>query len=96
VEGQEVRIIVLFAESRVQYCATRTGAFNGSYLDHLHTYSQQFYVLLSVHPGMILVYNQPDAQFFISILYMFRAAMCPLSGELLYQCDTWFMSPCVD
>jgi len=31
---------------------------------------------------------------FISILYMFRAAMCPLSGELLYQCDTWFMSLC--
>jgi hypothetical protein len=33
---------------------------------------------------------------FISILYMFRAAMCPSSGELLYQYDTWFMSPCVD
>jgi len=32
---------------------------------------------------------------FISILYVFRAAMCPLSGELLYQCDTWFMSLCV-
>jgi len=30
---------------------------------------------------------------FISILYMFRAAMCPSSGELLYQ---WFMSLCVD
>jgi len=29
---------------------------------------------------------------FISIPYMFRAAMCPSSGELLYQCDTWFMS----
>jgi len=29
---------------------------------------------------------------FISILYMFRAAVCPSSGELLYQCDTWFMS----
>ena len=29
---------------------------------------------------------------FISILYMFRAAVCPSSGELLYQCYTWFMS----
>ena len=29
---------------------------------------------------------------FISVLYMFRAVMCPSSGELLYQCDTWFMS----
>ena len=33
---------------------------------------------------------------FISILYMFQASMCPSSGELLYQCDTWFMSLCVD
>jgi len=58
-----------------------------------------FKVLLTVHPGMILVNNQLDAQFFmlfISILYMFRAAMCPSSGELLYPCDTWFMSFCVD
>jgi len=27
---------------------------------------------------------------------MFRAAMCPSSGELLYHCGTWFMSLCVD
>jgi len=33
---------------------------------------------------------------FISILYMFRAVMCPSSGEVLYQCDTWFMSLCGD
>jgi len=33
---------------------------------------------------------------FISILYMFRATMCPSSGELLYQCYTWFVSLCVD
>jgi len=30
---------------------------------------------------------------FICILYMFRAAMCPSPGTLLYQSDTWFMSP---
>ena len=59
----------------------------------------KFCGLLTVHPGMILVNNQLDAQFlcmFISILYMFRAAMCPSSGELLYQCDTWLMSLRVD
>jgi len=61
-----------------------------------------FRILCSVDllPGMILVNNQLDAQFFrvmfISILYMFRAAMSPSSGELLYQCDTWLMSLCVD
>jgi len=33
---------------------------------------------------------------FISILYMFQAAMCPSSEELLYQCDTCFLSLCVD
>jgi len=27
---------------------------------------------------------------------MFRVAMCPSLGELLYQCDIWFMSLCVD
>jgi hypothetical protein len=37
------------------------------------------------HLGIILVNDQPDAQFvsyvFISILYMFRAALCSSSGE---------------
>jgi len=32
---------------------------------------------------------------FISILYMFRAVMCPSSGEL-YQHDIWYMSLCTD
>ena len=32
---------------------------------------------------------------FISILYMFRAAMCPSSG-VLYQYDIWYMSLCID
>jgi len=29
---------------------------------------------------------------FISILFMFRAAMCPAS----YQYDIWYMSLCID
>ena len=33
---------------------------------------------------------------FISVLHMFQAAMCPSSGELLYQFDVWFLSLCVD
>jgi len=37
----------------------------------------------------------PDGHLHISILYVFRAATWPSSGELLYQCDTWFMSLCV-
>ena len=48
-----------------------------------------------MHPGMIIVNNQLDANcscMFIYILYMFRAVMCPTSGELLYQFDTRFMS----
>ena len=28
--------------------------------------------------------------------HMLRAAVCQSSGELLYQCDTWYMSFCVD
>jgi len=58
-----------------------------------------FMFFLTVHPGTILVNNQLEQFFtcmFISILYISRAAMCSSSGELLYQCDTWFMSLCVD
>jgi len=32
---------------------------------------------------------------FISILYMFRAVMCPSSGELC-QYNIWYMSLCTD
>jgi hypothetical protein len=43
--------------------------------------------------AIIFVNNQLDAQFFlcmfISILYMFRAAMCPSSGELTLILLTW-------
>jgi len=55
---------------------------------------------VNLNPSKIFV-NKPTWRtnfsfMFISILYMFRATMCPSSGELLYQCDTWFMSLCVD
>jgi len=48
---------------------------------------------------MILVNNQIDAQFFVYVYFYtlhVSAAMCPSSGELLYQCDTWLMPFCVD
>ena len=45
----------------------------------------RLHVLLAVHPVKIFVNRQLDAQFFFmyvhSILYMFRTAMCPSSGE---------------
>jgi len=45
----------------------------------------EFYILLTVHIGMILVNNQLDTQFFfytfISILYMFRVTPCSSSGD---------------
>jgi hypothetical protein len=47
-----------------------------------------FYVLLTVHIGIIFVNDQLDAQFlfymFISILYMFRATSWSSSGECKY------------
>jgi len=33
---------------------------------------------------------------FIYILYMFRVTMCPSSGEILYFCNIWYLSLCVD
>jgi hypothetical protein len=47
----------------------------------------EFYVLLTVYLGLIFVNKQLYANsfscMFISILYMFRAAMCPSAGELI-------------
>jgi hypothetical protein len=44
-----------------------------------------FYILVTLHLGVILKNNQHDAQFllyiFISILYLFRATLCSSSGE---------------
>ena len=46
-----------------------------------------FYVLLTVLIGIIFankeIYASSFSCMFISILYMFRAAMCPSSGELI-------------
>jgi hypothetical protein len=54
-------------------------------------------VLLCVHLGIIFVNNQLDAQFFlcmfISILYMFQAAMCPSSWELIVSIHLLYVAP---
>jgi len=50
----------------------------------------EFYVLLTVHPNILIVFiYQLDAQFlyftpFITFLYMFRALLCSSSGGQLY------------
>ena len=45
----------------------------------------KFYILVTVHLGIVLINNQSHAQFllyiFISILYMFGATLCSSSGE---------------
>ena len=45
----------------------------------------KFYILVTVHLGIILINKQLEAQFllyiFISIFYMFRATLFSLSGE---------------
>jgi len=33
---------------------------------------------------------------FISFLYVFQVTMCPSSGEIMYQCETWCLSLCMD
>ena len=46
---------------------------------------KDFYVLLTVHPGIILqlkpALRTTFLSTFISFVYMFRATMCPSSGE---------------
>jgi hypothetical protein len=59
----------------------------------VHNSIASFYVLLTVHLGIILVSDQLDAQFFfyiymfISILYTFRATSCSSSGESIASSD---------
>jgi len=60
----------------------------------------EFYVLLTVHLGSVLVNNQLDAQFFFHI-YLFQFSTCfehscaHHQENQLYQYDTWYMSLCV-
>jgi hypothetical protein len=75
---------------RVTYSRCHIGAINSpdyGHMDGKHTLNPEFYVLLTMHLNIIFVSKQLDAQFFscmfISILYMFQAAMCPSSGELI-------------
>jgi hypothetical protein len=59
-----------------------------------------FYVLLTVHIGIILVNDQLDAQFFfflytfIQNLYMFRALMCSSLGELIVSIHLVYVTLC--
>jgi hypothetical protein len=52
--------------------------------------------------NLILVNNQLDTQFFIYVYFYSlhvlgsHVPISPSSGELLYQCDTWSMSLCID
>jgi hypothetical protein len=62
------------------------GIFFRELLNTNNTYIKtwiEFYILLTVHIGIIHVNNQLDALFnvFISLFYMFRATQCPSSGE---------------
>jgi hypothetical protein len=72
---------------KYSYTEFHADSTNGSDADtKLQTDVRSLCVLFTVlHLGIILVNDQPDAQFFfymfISILYMFRANSCSSSGE---------------
>jgi hypothetical protein len=57
-----------------------------------------FYVLLTVHPCKILQINSTTCTIllciyiYISLLYMFRANMCPSSGEITVSMRHWYLS----
>ena len=60
-----------------------------------------FYVLLTVHPCNILQLNPTKCtillSIFISLLYMFRATVCPSSGEIAVSTRMrhWYLSLCM-
>jgi hypothetical protein len=57
-----------------------------------------FYILVTVHLGIILINYQLDAQFllhiFISILYVFRATLCSSSGESIVSIHLVYVTLC--
>ena len=59
----------------------------------------KLYVLLTVHPCTILQINPTRRtilfNLFISLLYVFRATMCPSSGEIIVYMRHWYMSFCM-
>jgi len=60
----------------------------------------KFYVLLTVHPCIIVFkWSQLAAHYFLVYLFqllsMFRASMCPSSGELTVSMRHWYFSLCV-
>jgi hypothetical protein len=59
----------------------------------------QFYVLLTNHPYTILQINPTRCtillSIFISPLYIFRAIMCPSSGEIAVSMWHWYLSLCM-
>ena len=60
----------------------------------------EFYVMLTVHLGIIFVNNQLDAQFFFIYVYFYSAHVSdshvPIIRRIkLYQYDIWYMSLCV-
>jgi len=59
-----------------------------------------FYVLLTVHPCIICFkWSQLGVHYFLVylflLLYMFRATMCPSSGELSVSVRQWYFSLCM-
>jgi len=68
-------------------CASGRASFRVTMCQFAKYVKMHFYVLLTGHLGIIFVNNQLDANYFsgvfISILYMFRAAMCLSSEELI-------------
>jgi hypothetical protein len=60
---------------------------------------RDFYDLLTVHTCTILQINPTRCtilfSIFISLLYMFRATMCPSSGEITVSMRHWYLSLCI-
>ena len=59
-----------------------------------------YYFLLTVHLGIILVYNQLDAQIFFSIRLFqfstcFEQSLAHHQENQLHQYDIWYISLCI-
>ena len=80
---------MLFSSHTAALCSEPgplTAVLASTYLGPNHNYTKLFYILLTVQPCIIYFkLSQPGAHYFLVYLFqllcMFRATMCPSSGE---------------
>ena len=92
---------VLFRAFRVFFSCTQTCGESGcnAHFTQIQKCMQLYRIILRITTTHIFKWSQIGAQYFLiylfQLLYMFRATMCPSSGELTLSMRHWYFSLCM-